>query len=154
MYLTDRGSTKAAKLLGYLKTPPPVSNWVKIVYISQIVFILEVFIIFVVVFIFQVVFIFHVFFTFDVIFLFELIFNLGTSSRHCSRSALGDRLATTVVDCYFPHYFHFFPYNFFVSVANFSHRRSAWIKTTYLAKVDGSAQKSRGRTLSRSRRPF
>ena len=32
----------------------------------------------------------------------------GTSGRRCSRSALGGRLATTLVDHYFHHYFLFF----------------------------------------------
>ena len=35
----------------------------------------------------------------------------------------------------------------FFFVATFSHRRSAWIKKTYLAKVDRSTQKPRGRHL-------
>ena len=52
--------------------------------------------------------------------------NFGTSGRRCSRSVLGGRLAMTLVDRYFHHYFPFFP--FFFSVATFSHRRSARIK--------------------------
>ena len=47
--------------------------------------------------------------------------------------------------------FFFFSFLFF-SVTTFSHRRSA--QKTYLAKVDGSAQKPKVRPLSRPRRPF
>ena len=38
---------------------------------------------------------------------------IGTSGRHCSRSALGGRLATMLVDRYFHHYFPFFFSHFF-----------------------------------------
>ena len=53
--------------------------------------------------------------------------------QRCSRLPLGGRLATTIVDGYFHHYFLFFPiffhfFHFFFSVATFSHRRSARIK--------------------------
>ena len=34
--------------------------------------------------------------------------NISTSGRRCSRSPLGGRLATTLVDRYFHHYFPFF----------------------------------------------
>ena len=49
--------------------------------------------------------------------------------RRCSRSPSGVRLATTLVDRYFHHYFFFPFFPFFpFSVATFSHRRSARIK--------------------------
>ena len=50
--------------------------------------------------------------------------------RRCSRSPSGGRLATTLVDRYFHHYFFSIPFSIFFpfSVATFSHRRSARIK--------------------------
>ena len=39
--------------------------------------------------------------------------HIGTSGRRCSRSPLGGRLATTLVDRYFHHYFPFFFPHFF-----------------------------------------
>ena len=58
----------------------------------------------------------------------------GTSGRRCSRSPLGGRLATTIVDRYFHHYFLFF-LSILFSVATFSHRGSARIKKLIQQKL-------------------
>ena len=74
----------------------------------------------------------------------------------------GGRLAMTLVATknniiLFSFIFSFFSYLFsflFSPVVYFSHRRSVWITKMYLAKVDESALKPRGRPLSRLRQPF
>ena len=53
---------------------------------------------------------------------------IGTRGRRCSRLPLGGRLATTIVDRYFHHYFPFSIFSIFFFVATFSHRRSVQIK--------------------------
>ena len=42
-----------------------------------------------------------------------IIIHIGKSGQRCSRSPLGGRLATTLVDRYFHHYFLFFSFFFF-----------------------------------------
>ena len=66
----------------------------------------------------------------------QLVSHIGTSGRRCSRSPLGGRLATTLVATISAVIFFFSFFLFFsFPVVNFSHRRSARIKKTYLAKV-------------------
>ena len=73
---------------------------------------------------------------------------VGVPVGRCSGGRLATTLVATINDVIFSFSF------FLLSVFFFSHRRSARLKKTYFAKVDGSAQKPGGRLLSRLRQPF
>ena len=81
--------------------------------------------------------------------------HLGTSVRRSSRSAFGRSTGNDVSGHYKRHYFLFFFlfFSFLLRRLLFSQKECSDQKT-YLAKVDGSAPKPRGRHLSRPRRPF
>ena len=68
---------------------------------------------------------------------------IGTSSQPCSRSPLGSRLATTLVDRYFHNYF-----------LPFFHSPSRPFLIEGVLGSKASAQKPMGKPLSRPRRPF
>ena len=86
---------------------------------------------------------------------------IGASVRRSSGRRSGGRLLamtqwplfSSVFSFFFPVFFPFFFFSRFSSVATFSHRRSARIKKLIQQKLTGT-QKSRGRDLSRPRRPF
>ena len=75
---------------------------------------------------------------------------IGTNVRRSSRSAFGGPTGNNVSGHYKWHYLFFF---FFLCCLLFSKKECLDLKT-YLAKVDGNAQKPRGRPLSRPSRPF